>query len=323
MNVSNKQVIGIKKIPDYYAMESLTATRILGNLFYNLNMRKFFIQCIISLISCTYCYSQTFTHEGLKYSLLENSRTEVVVKGFASYNDEDKMYAKSKSLVIPNEIVYSDVTFKVVGIDTDAFMMMSAPFKEVILGKNVRFVNYRAFYETRIEKLVIQNKIELGSYAFDGCSRLSSIINSNLITYIGYLCFGHTNISEIDLAENTEIAGYAFCQSSLKSIKIPIGTTVVEEGVFCGCSDLTSIVLPNTVRTIGYDAFRDCHNLKQIICFSKNPAEFNDNIKELGINIVACEIIVPFGSEEAYKSSTNWKEFFKISFHSHEQEIYY
>ena len=39
---------------------------------------------------------------------------------------------------------------------------------------------------------------------------------------------------------------------------IPDGVTVIKRGAFMNCSKLKSIVIPDSVKKIGEDAFKDC-----------------------------------------------------------------
>ena len=79
-------------------------------------------------------------------------------------------------------------------------------------------------YTSAIEKVMIEEGImNIGRYAFIGCSSLTSISIPEGVTTIGY---------------------YAFSEcSALTSITIPKGVTSIDKGVFSGCSSLESIVV--------------------------------------------------------------------------------
>ena len=63
---------------------------------------------------------------------------------------------------------------------------------------------------------------QIGAWAFDGCSNLTSITLPSSLTSIGE---------------------YAFQYCSLTSITIPEGVTQIGEYAFSGCSNLTSVVI--------------------------------------------------------------------------------
>ena len=52
--------------------------------------------------------------------------------------------------------------------------------------------------------------------------------------------------------------------SSLESIEIPEGITMIDDDTFRYCTNLTSIKLPSTLTTIESSAFYDCNNLKEV-----------------------------------------------------------
>ncbi|MDE7420101.1 MAG: leucine-rich repeat domain-containing protein [Muribaculaceae bacterium] len=56
---------------------------------------------------------------------------------------------------------------------------------------------------------------------------------------------------------------YAYC-SSLISITVPDGVTIIDDATFRDCSGLTSITIPNSVTTIGSSAFSGCNKLTSI-----------------------------------------------------------
>ena len=85
----------------------------------------------------------------------------------------------------------------------------------------------------------------IGSYAFFGCSSLTSIVIPSSVTSIGDLAFSDC--------------------SSLESIVIPSSVTSIGDSAFEDCSSLASIVIPSSVTSIGFEAFRECSNLTNIV----------------------------------------------------------
>jgi len=69
----------------------------------------------------------------------------------------------------------------------------------------------------------------------------------------------------IDTFPVKAIGDYALqYRSELTSVVIPSGIVTVGEGVFLGCSGLTSTNIPNSVITVGNDAYRDCTALASV-----------------------------------------------------------
>jgi hypothetical protein len=79
--------------------------------------------------------------------------------------------------------------------------------------------------------------------------------------------FNGTNISTITFAENsqlTTIGSNAFRIPDLTSIIIPASVTSIGRAAFCNCTNLTSITIPASVTSIGEGTFEGCESLASI-----------------------------------------------------------
>ncbi|MBR5562567.1 MAG: leucine-rich repeat protein [Clostridia bacterium] len=158
--------------------------------------------------------------------------------------------------------------------------------------------------------------ISIGESVFWECDRLTSVTIGNRVTSIGDYAFWHCDgLTNVIFGNSvTNIGNYAFeyCYK-LKSIKIPDSVISIGEGAFAKCNGLTSIivdssnakyssdeygvlfnkskteliqypagntrtscVIPNSVTTIGKNAFAECDNLTYIVVDSSNTAYSND-----------------------------------------------
>ena len=85
------------------------------------------------------------------------------------------------------------------------------------------------------------------------------------------------NIREIELPETVvEIGAEAFAAyefSNLKKINIPNGVEIIGDKAFC--CEITSINIPKSVTSIGFQAFQGCANLTTII-YSGTTTEWNE-----------------------------------------------
>ena len=142
----------------------------------------------------------------------------------------------------------------------------------------------------------------IGSYAFYGCSRLTSINLPASITSIGHDAFtGCCGLTSLNLpAGITQIDNYVFLGcSGLTSISLPASITKIGEQAFLGCSGLTSISLPASITKIGEDAFRNCSGLKSIYVYAeKVPEILSDAFK--GCDAKKCTVYVPKGTYDDY-----------------------
>ena len=83
---------------------------------------------------------------------------------------------------------------------------------------------------------------------------------------------------------------------------IPSSVTSIGEGVFWGCSGLTSLTIPSGVTSIGNFAFRDCSGLTSIYVYTKKLPELGYYVFN-GCDAKNCTVYVPKGTYDAYKSS--------------------
>lgn len=128
---------------------------------------------------------------------------------------------------------------------------------------------------TKLESVVLPSTLtSIGNMAFRNCAALESITwpSPNNIASIGqYAFYECPNLSGVvDLPSLTSIGvgvfrGSAITQvTSLGNITVISGATAESGGVFNRCTSLTSVVLPNTLITIGQHSFSNCSNLETV-----------------------------------------------------------
>ena len=108
---------------------------------------------------------------------------------------------------------------------------------------------------------------EIGSSAFENCSGLTNLTLSAGITEIGANAFwGCSGLTSLTLpAGITWIGSFAFSGCSrLTSLTLPAGITEISNYAFLGCSGLTSLTLPAGITSIGDGAFQSCSGLTSL-----------------------------------------------------------
>ena len=155
------------------------------------------------------------------------------------------------------------------------FYINDQEIKDLVIPNNVTSIGSYAFNGcSSLTSVTIGKSVtSIGSSAFDDCSSLTSVtINSNAIVSKDYS--SDSNISHIFGSKVTEYiigesvisigdAAFNGC-SSLTSVTIPNSVTSIGVYAFNGCSSLTSVTIPNSVTNIGYATFNGCSSLTSV-----------------------------------------------------------
>ena len=94
----------------------------------------------------------------------------------------------------------------------------------------------------------------------------------------------------------------------LTSVTIPNSVTSIGNEAFWGCSGLTSIVIGGDVKTIGSQAFGKCEELIDVTCYAENVPSTRSDAFE-GSYIEYATLHVPTTSIDAYKTTVPWSDF--------------
>ena len=142
----------------------------------------------------------------------------------------------------------------------------------------------------------------IGSYAFYGCHRLTSLTLPAGITSIGSNAFEFcSRLTSLTLpASITSIGRYVFngC-SGLTSLNLPAGITEIGDAAFCDCRGLTSLTLPAGITEIGSWAFSGCSGLTSIYVYAEKLPKMGSNVFE-GCDAKKCTVYIPMGTYDDY-----------------------
>ena len=157
-----------------------------------------------------------------------------------------------------------------------------------------------------ITKIVVNNGItSIGDYAFYRCSNVTAITLPKSVTSIGYYaiayCTGLTKITIPNSVISMDTGAFYECTAlktagpvgSDTNIQIEFGETITSMYQDCHLFDnLTEITIPDTVASIGKEAFSNCTGLTEIT--------IPDSVTSIGESaFFSCtgltEIIIPYG----------------------------
>ena len=114
-----------------------------------------------------------------------------------------------------------------------------------------------AFFRcTSLKKVTFCGLANVGWLAFAGCTSLSDVESMDKITRLGAGAFNGTAITTADL---TGLTGTTL------STSITVGGNTGDIGVaFMDCTQLTTVILPENIKTINVSSFKNCTSLKNI-----------------------------------------------------------
>jgi hypothetical protein len=80
----------------------------------------------------------------------------------------------------------------------------------------------------------------------------------------------------------------------------------IDDYAFENCSALTSIVIPDSVTSIGNHAFEFCSYIKDVYNKATTPQNLSD---DPGFDYTRATLHVPVGTKALYKAAKNWERF--------------
>lgn len=174
--------------------------------------------------------------------------------------------------------------------------METRPNKLIIADGSKAVTSAMVICEDEIRDIVIPNSVtSIGDYAFSGCARLSSITIPDSVDTIGSYAFRNcSNLTSITLPDQVTIGSDAFygcnrlsynsyengnylasgdnpyavligvTSKTVTSFQIHPDAKIINSSAFSDCTELTSIVIPSGITSIGYGVFYGCTRLTNI-----------------------------------------------------------
>ena len=199
----------------------------------------------ILIANCISASAIEFTVDGVRYSVNDDNTT-VKVAGYPSGSKP------TGDLTIPESVTYGGISFPVTSIGDEAFRGCDG-LTSVNIPNSVYYICYGAFW---------------------ACSGLTSVTIGNSVISIGENAFYGTawyNNQPDGLVYAGPVAyKYKGTMPSGTSIVLKEGTKGIAGGAFYGCSGLTSVTIPSTVKYIGSQAFSSSNELTEVVWNAKS-----------------------------------------------------
>ena len=243
------------------------------------------------------------------YSVFEycSSLTSVVIgDGVTSIGS----YAFNKCSSLTSVVIGDGVT----SIDSYAFNKCSS-LTSVVIGDGVTSIGTYAFNEcSSLTSVVIPNSVtSIGTYAFNECGSLTEVnylgtidewaqiefgSYANPLSYTKQLKINGEVVTEVNLTTAAKVSASAFYNySGLTSVVIGDSVTSIGNYAFYNCNSLTSVVIGDSVTSIGNYAFDSCNSLTAVVigngvtsignyafdsCDSLTSIEIPDSVTSIG-----------------------------------------
>ena len=224
-----------------------------------------------------------FMADGLCYDLNSDS-TSVTVTYESNGNFNSPYYnSLSGNITIPKTVYYHEKNYSVTSIGQEAFHGCSdltcvtipnsvsaigwyafedcTGLTSITIPNSVTSLEARVFYGcTSMTSITIPNSVtSIKSYAFSGCSGLTNITIPNSVTTIGEGAFDGTPWynEQLDGLVYAGLIAYKYKGTipSGTNITLKENTVSIANRCFDRCNGLTNITIPNSVTSIGQEAF--------------------------------------------------------------------
>ncbi len=187
------------------------------------------------------------------------------------FDNNSKAYIDDLGTVAGIQIRDNKITItEIVEVNSDILVIPTTIDKMSVIA-----IGNGAMESAKVSQVVIPNGVtSIDAYAFYGNTNIKKITIPETVTEIGMNAFGNcSKLEEIDLSSKNEnyclVNGVLYNKDKSSIIRYPAarkdeacyieeGVASIEAGAFSMCKNLEYVFLPNSLRSIGSEAFAGC-----------------------------------------------------------------
>ena len=218
-------------------------------------MKQRVLSLVVAFFTTTALWAYDFKMGDLYYTITHTTEPYTV-----EVTRNGNNYSKLTTVSIPNNVTFNGITFSVTSIGNSAFRDCTG-LTYITIPNSVTSIGDVAFSGcTGLTSITIPNSVTSIGSAFSDCTGLTSITIPNSVTSIEDHAFQNcTGLTSITIPNSvTSIGEYAFYGCiGLTSIIVPNRVWNIGEYAFAKCTGLVSIVVEEGNPT--YDSREDCN----------------------------------------------------------------
>ena len=234
------------------------------------------------LVSLVFCFvalaskALNFTVNGIYYYTIDDERVGVNVESqWDAVNSKMDYNYYTGNLTIPSTVTYNEKTYKV----TRVYLWGCSELTSLSLPSTLEEIAEGGFADcSGLTQIILPDSLKkIGRFAFQGCNNIKEITIPKSVREIGQDAFRLSGIEKLVIKDMAAWCGVkksgGFINSytkvflneeEIKDLVVPDGITIIEPNTFNGFKSIETVYIPESVDSIGDNAFLGCTNITKV-----------------------------------------------------------